>query len=353
MQPICAGGDRLAKSEREPMTLDQLVTFQTVCATKSFGGAAETLHLTQPAVSKQIRALELELGERLFERGRTTTLTQAGTTLLKHAEHLSHLVKTARNEIADLRELRRGQLSIGASHTIATHLVPRLIETYRLRYPQVTLSIETGWSPGILDRVLSRDLDLGLVVLISPKPHNIPQLACTAFDSTETVFVASPKDPLVKKQQLTFEEFRKLPLILNHDGCLYRSYLESRFAEKGAAMNIAVEVIGFELEKKLTQLGLGVSLLSKVLVARELKEKSLKSFGVTGLQLHSYSCLVYRQDKYIHAAMRGFLKLLQEAFHKARLDFPCRPAPSGRVSKSLCVSESKTRAKSGLGRTSC
>ncbi len=304
------------------MTLDQLVTLQMVSNAKSFRRAAEQLHLTQPAVSKQIRALELELGERLFERGRTARLTTAGATLLKHAEHLSKIVRIARDEIADLRELRSGHLSIGASHTVATHLLPDLIETYRLEYPHVALSVETGWSPEIVNRVASHDLDLGLVVLVTPKPDDTPQLACTPVDSTETVFVASPKDSLVKKRRLTFEEFTKLPLILNHEGCLYRRYLESRFAERGAAMNIAVEVLGFELEKKLTQLGLGVSLLSRLLVAEELREKSLKTFTVKGLHLRSYSCVVYRHDKYIHGAMRGFLKLLQEVFRKAKLAFP-------------------------------
>jgi DNA-binding transcriptional LysR family regulator len=307
---------------KEFMTLDQLVTFRTVSIMKSFGRAAEALHITQPAVSKQIRTLEIELGERLFERGRTAILTQAGSTLLKYAEHLSQIVKTAKNEISDLKELRRGHLSIGASHTIATVLLPDLVETYRLRYPQVTLSVETGWAPEVLSRVVSRDLDLGLAVLITPKPKDIPELACTPLDITETVFVASSKDPRVKKKQLTFEEFRKLPLILNHDGCLYRRYLESRFAEQGVAMNIAVEVIGFELEKKLTQLGLGVSLLSKLLVTKELKEKSLKAFTVEGFQLHSYSCLVYRRDKYIHGTMREFLKVVQKVFPNVRLTLP-------------------------------
>jgi DNA-binding transcriptional LysR family regulator len=299
------------------MTLNQLVTFRTVCIAKSFRGAAEKLHLTQPAVSKQIRSLEIELGERLFERGRTAFLTEAGGTLLKYAEHLSEIVKNARNEIADLKELRRGHLSIGASHTIASHLLPDLVEKYRLKYPQVTLSVETGWSLEILRRVVSHDLDLGLAVLVTPKPEDNSQLACSAFDIAETVFVTSATEPLVKKPQLTFDEFAKLPLILNHEGCLYRRYLESRFGEKGVAMNVAVEVLGFELEKKLTQLGLGVSLLSKLLVAKELKEKSLKAFKVQDLELRSYSCLVYRRDKYIHGAMQGFFKILQDSFPKA------------------------------------
>lgn len=301
------------------MTLDQLITLQTVSSVKSFRRAAESLHLTQPAVSKQIRALEEELGERLFERGRTARLTEAGAALLKHAEQLSQIVRTAKDEIADLKQLRRGHLSIGASHTIATNLLPDLVEAYRAKYPEVTLSVETGWSPEILGRVLSHDLELGVVVLVTPEPDDTPQLTCTPLEITETVFVASPKYPQVKKEELTFEEFRRLPLILNHEGCLYRRYLQSRFTEKGATMNVAVEVLGFELEKKLTQLGLGVSLLSKLLVAKELKEKSLRAFKVKGLQLRSYSCLVYRRDKYIHGAMREFLALLKKIFPKAQV----------------------------------
>src|SRR5947207_5009853 len=125
------------------MTLDQLVTLQSVAAMKSFRRAAAALHLTQPAVSKQIRALEDELGERLFERGRTARLTVAGATLLKHAERLSAIVRVARDEIADLRELKTGRLSIGASHTVAGHQLPQILEAYRLKYPQVALPVET------------------------------------------------------------------------------------------------------------------------------------------------------------------------------------------------------------------
>src|SRR5690242_16235206 len=123
------------------MTLDQLITLQTVSTTKSFRRAAESLHLTQPAVSKQIRALEDELGERLFERGRTARLTVAGATLLKHAERLSQIVRIARDEITDLKELRTGHLAIGASYTVASHLLPGVIEAYRLKYPQVALTV--------------------------------------------------------------------------------------------------------------------------------------------------------------------------------------------------------------------
>jgi len=297
------------------MTLDQLVTFHKVCTMKSFRRAADALHLSQPAVSKQIAALEAELGEQLFERGRTAVITESGKTLLKYAEHVSSTLQNARSEIADIRELKRGHLVIGASHTLATNLLPDLVEKFRLKYPQITMSVETGWAPEIVSRVQSHDLDLGLAVLVGSKSDN-PQLVYQAFDISETVFITSGKEPLVTKAQISFDEFAKLPLILNHQGCLYRRYLEGRFAEHSTAINVAVEVLGFELEKKLTQLGLGVSLLSRAVVNKELKEGSLKTFKVKGLDLRSYSCLVYRREKYFNGAMRGFLKILQEIFPK-------------------------------------
>ena len=111
------------------MTLDQLRTFQAVAAAKSFRGAAEVLHITQPAISKN-QALEAELNERLFERRKGAQLTSAGAALLKHAEHLSRILTVAKEEITDIKELRAGHLSIGAAHSVATYVLPGLIEAW-------------------------------------------------------------------------------------------------------------------------------------------------------------------------------------------------------------------------------
>jgi DNA-binding transcriptional LysR family regulator len=182
------------------MTLDQLVTFRTVSSVKSFRRAAEVLHLTQPAVSKQIRALELDLGERLFERGRTTHLTSVGETLLKHADRISQILRTAREEIADLKELRRGYLSIGATHMAAIHVLPQLLETYRERYPQISLTIDAGWAHETVSRVIAHNLDLGLVSLLAPGCDDPPSLISVPLFSNQMIFVASPTKPLIKKR---------------------------------------------------------------------------------------------------------------------------------------------------------
>jgi DNA-binding transcriptional LysR family regulator len=294
------------------MNLDQLVTFRTVARMGSFRRAAEALHLTQPAVSKQIQALEIELGERLLERGRTARLTPAGEVLLKYAERVPQLVQTAREEISDLRGLGRGHLSLGAAQSIGIHLLPRLLEAYRARYPRVTLTVEAGVALGIMRRVMARDLDLGLVVLTSPGPDPPAELTCVPLGVSDLVFVAPASEPSMRRRRLTINELGDLSWILSPAGCQYRGYVERRFAERGLQMNVAVEVTGLEVQRRLVQLGLGVTLLPKPLVAHDLKVGTLKAFTVEGTKVRSLSCLLYRRDKYIHGAMQGFLAVLQE-----------------------------------------
>ncbi|MCI0409317.1 MAG: LysR family transcriptional regulator [Acidobacteria bacterium] len=294
------------------MNLDQLVSFRTVARMGSFRRAAEALHLTQPAVSKQIQALEAELGERLLERGRTARLTVAGEVLLKYAERVPELVQAARDEISDLRELGRGHLSLGAAQSIAIHLLPRLLEAYRARYPRVTLAVEAGVAHGIMRRVIARELDLGLVVLTAPGPDPPAELTCVPLGASDVVFVAPASEPLVKRRRLTLTDLGNLSWIVSPAGCQYRGYLERRFTERGLQMNVAVEVTGLEVQRTLVRLGLGVTLLPEPLVAHELQAGTLKAFSVEGTKLRSLSCLLYRRDKYIHGAMKGFLALLRE-----------------------------------------
>jgi DNA-binding transcriptional LysR family regulator len=228
------------------------------------------------------------------------------------------ILTVAKEEITDLRELRAGHLSIGAAHSVATYVLPGLIETYRARYPKVKLSVNSAWSGEITGRVMTYDLDLGLIRLLSPKPQGFQQLTLVPFATNDLVFVASPKDRLAGKKRLTWADLREAPWILNHNGCVYRSHIESRLKERGQALKVVVEVMGLELQKKLTELGMGVSVLPRNLVTAELRQGSLKALNVEGTTLQIYSCLVFRKDKYIHGAMKGFLRLLQETFRPAR-----------------------------------
>lgn len=310
------------------MTLDQLKTFQMVAAERSFGRAAELLHLTQPAISKQIQALETELDQRLFERGRKVQITAAGMTLLRHVEQLGHILRAAHDEMADLRELRSGYLRIGAAHSIATYVLPNLIEAYRSRHPKVNLAIESAWSAELTARVLKHDLDFALLVQISPDLDGATSLKAVPLAAMELVFVVSADLALAKKKNLAWDDLDNAPLILNQEGCVYRRYIEQRLKERGKTMKVEVEVIGLELQKKLTQLGLGVSLLPKNFVAAEISSGALRPLRLKETRLQSHHYLVFRRDKYIAGPMKAFLRLLGENFAPARepLKFCLEPA---------------------------
>ena len=301
------------------MTFDQLRTFKAVASAKSFGNAAEQLHLSQPAISKQIQALEAELAQRLFERGKKgAQLTVAGTALLRHVEQLSQIIKAAKEEIDDLKETRGGHLAIGAAHSIATDILPSLIESYRSQYPRVNLSIEAGWSMELTRRVASYDLDVGLIVAVSPTLEGFPEIKFVRLATTELVFVVSPENKLARRQRLRWDDLNDVPWILNHEGCVYRSYVEKRLKERGLSMKAEVEVIGLEIQKKLTALGLGIALLPKSFVMADLQQGSLRVLKVNGEKLQTYSYLIFRRDRYVNGAMKAFLKLLQENFVPAK-----------------------------------
>jgi DNA-binding transcriptional LysR family regulator len=300
------------------MTLDQIRTFQAVAAAHSFRRAASILHLTQPAVSKQIRALEAELGLPLLERRKNTRLTAAGAALLKHAERLAVVLRSAREEIADIKDLRGGNVSLGATHSFATYVLPGLIGSFRLRYPGVHLSIESGWSPDLARRVAAHELDFGLIVLVSPKMEGHAELRFVPLATWDLEFVVGGRHPLSKKSEVTWDDLEDVPWILNQEGCQFRGYVEKRLKERGRAMKVEVDIIGFELQKRLTQLGLGVSLLPKEFATREISQRSLKVLDVKGTRPQAYTCLAFRKDKYIHGAMRAFFELLEERFDPAK-----------------------------------
>jgi DNA-binding transcriptional LysR family regulator len=300
------------------MTLDQLRAFEALAATRSFHRAAEILHLTQPAVSKQIRALEAEFDQRLIERGRDARLTVAGLALLKHAERISRLLASAREEIADLREVRGGRLSIGAAHSFATYELPRLIEKYRKAYPAVSLAIEADWSVAIARHVAAHELDLGLLVLVGHRLEGFSQLNFAPLAESPLVFVVASSHPLARHKRLAWDDLKEVPWILNQHGCVYRGYIEDQLKQRGQSLKVEVEVLGLELQKNLTQLGLGVALLPRTFVGHELQRGTLTALDVAGSRLKAHSCLVLRNDKYVHGPMKAFLRLLQEHFAPAR-----------------------------------
>jgi DNA-binding transcriptional LysR family regulator len=292
------------------MTLDQLASFRAVARHRGFGRAAAHVHLTQPAISKQIRALEEELGLRLFDRGRHVELTVAGEALLAHVEQMFRLLDTARAEVAGLVHASRERLGVGASPSLAMEVLPGLLERYRALYPDVALTIRTAWAPDVITQVSNGELDLGLVLLTEPGPRLPAGLIALPLEESDLAFVRAAGDRRIRGRRVTVEALADIPWVLNQDGCQFRRLLQRRFNRRGVALKIAFEVTGIEVQKRLVQAGLAVTVLPRALVADELRAGTLREFVIEGITSKSTSFVIHGRAKRLKPPARGFLDLL-------------------------------------------
>jgi DNA-binding transcriptional LysR family regulator len=265
------------------MALDseRLRTFVAVARARNFSRAAEALGKTQPSVSQAIATLEREVGQPLFVReGRSTHLAPAGKLLLAHAEVIFAEMERAVAALAGVGELRRGELVVGTSDTLAYYLLPPVFAAFRARYPGIELRLDNRPSPATVAQVADRSVDLGVVSLPS-----IPD-ARVSFEplvAHEDVVICPPGHPLSRKRQVRLDELLAHPLLLLDRTTGARAALDAAFARARVRPNIAMEMSSVEVLKRLCELGFGVSIVPALAVARELRAGALARVRVRGL----------------------------------------------------------------------
>jgi DNA-binding transcriptional LysR family regulator len=303
------------------VTLAYLKTFRAVAAAKSFRRAAASLHLTQPAVTRQIQALEREIGGRLFDRGRPIALTPAGEVLLRYASEVGDLVQSAAREIDELRSPDGGHLTLAASFSVADRL-PALVRRLRARHPTMTISIETRWPDEVMHRVVERDADLGLLVLTDVlEPHCPSALRAVPLETGPMAFIAPRVPTWVTRRRVRLDDVAAFPWVMNHPSCVYHQYVQRLFAASGRAVTVAIDGVGIEEQCRLVSLGLGLGFVPRAFVARASWTRRLRMFAIDGTDPRTIIGTVYRRDKRLHAPARALLGLLRE-------DFPSAPWPA-------------------------
>jgi len=294
------------------MELRQLETFVCVARRRSFTRAAEELHLTQPAVTRQIAALEAELKTPLFDRlGKSVPLTAAGEMLLRYAGQILRLTADAREAVAEVGLGASGRLAVGASTTLATYVLPRVLTRFRAAHPGVEVLIRTGVSAHITGLVLSGGVDLGLVTNEEPTES---ALVLEPLGEYETVLVLAPEHALVARELVTASELVGQPLLLMEAGTNLRHYVDELFASTGVVLAPTMELDSVETIKRMVEVGLGISLLPRVAVETEVAAGTLVA---RPLQEAAHSrrsmALAWRPDKFRTAAMEAFIALLRSA----------------------------------------
>jgi DNA-binding transcriptional LysR family regulator len=289
----------------------QLEAFVQVAAHHSFSRAAEALQLTQPSITARIQALERELGEKMFERGgRSVRLTDAGTIFLPYAERMLQMLREANESVEEVRSVQAGSLRLGSALTISTYVLPRILHAFHSRYPGVQVVVHTGRSDQVLNMLLSDEVQVGLVrSLVHPDVETVDLYA------DEVILVANPDHPFAANRQATIEEVGSQSVILADRGSSYYGLIHGLFRQAGVVPNVAMELDSMEATKRMVEEGLGIALLPKVCLERELKQRLLAEVAITNVPAISRQiAFIYRKSRKQAHTVHAFLGVLRSIY---------------------------------------
>jgi DNA-binding transcriptional LysR family regulator len=288
------------------ITLRQLKIFEAVARHLNFTKASEELHLTQPAVSMQIKQLEQAAGVALFEQvGKRIYLTEAGEELNRYSRSISTLLAEAEQVFAEMKGLRRGRLNITVAST-ANYFVPRLWATFRMRHPEVTVSLDVTNRAGLLRALAENQTDL---VIMGQPPEDV-DLVAEIFMPNPLVVIAPPSHPLAGAENIPLQWLQGETFLVREPGSGTRSLMERVFAEKGFHPSTPIEMSSTEAIKQGVEAGLGLALLSVHTLEMELLLKRLVVLDVVGFPVLRDWYIVHRAGKRLSAVAQAFKEFI-------------------------------------------
>jgi DNA-binding transcriptional LysR family regulator len=253
----------------------KLRVFRTVADTLSFSKAAEELHLSQPAVTSQIRTLEERLGIALFDRiGRNAKLTPAGTTLLKYVRQIETLTNEAVTALAPYGVQEGTELHIGASHTIAVYLLPKLLPHILREWPKLRIHVVSGSTTEVLTCLANHQVAIGLI----ESPAHRPDFKIETFLEDELCLILPPAHRWAKKTRLRAAEIVQEPIMLREPGSGMRHFVEEYLERNGVLshqLHTNVDMNSTEAILTAVEAGLGIGFVPAAVLEKALQVKSV------------------------------------------------------------------------------
>lgn len=288
------------------MDTQHLQAFIAVADSGSFSLAAEALHLTQPAVSKRIAALEEQLGSQLFDRlGRTVQLTESGRALLPQALKILQAVKAARRSIDDLQGEIGGTLSLGISHHIGLHRLPPVLEQFSKRYPNVRFDIQFMDSEEACEQINSGRIELGVVTL---DPAGATPLHRQPIWRDQLLVVVSPDHPLATADRVKLQALSAHVAILPGLNTYTGQIVKALFREHGLRLEVSMETNYLETIKMMVSIGLGWSVLPHTMLDQSIHPLTLEEISLQ----RTLGC-VYHPERSLSNAASAFVSALHDA----------------------------------------
>jgi DNA-binding transcriptional LysR family regulator len=287
------------------MDFDQLNSFLEVAKHSSFSKAAERCFRTQPAISSQIRALEEEVGAKLFDRsGAKVKLTVAGKAFQTFAEEALLSLKSLKTAIAEMERTPRGEIVVGANEATCLYILPEVFADFKRQYPKVSVSIQRAETAKTLESVIDQSVDFGVVSM----PVKDPRLAALPIHNDELVLIAAAQHPLAQLSHVRLEEVAKYPLVLPKLGRT-RDAIDDVFQQAGVKQQVSMELDSSELLKRFVAAGVGVGFVARSNIFDEVRAGTLAALNFVDPPIRRDLALVYRKDKALSRAARAFMEI--------------------------------------------
>jgi DNA-binding transcriptional LysR family regulator len=290
-------------------TLHQLVVFRAVARHLNYTRAANDLHLTQPAVSRQVQILENSLGVQLFERvGRRVRLTDAGADVLSYAQRIAQLQDELEAVLGARSGLQRGSLRLIGTTTAGEYLLPPLIADFRRAHPGIRVALRVGNREEVLAALANGEVDLAVM----GRPPSRADLDSVPILSNELVAIAPPRHRLLgKRAVVSARHLAGETIFLRETGSGTRLAAEEFWRQSGVSLDDAVELGSDGAIKQVVMAGLGVAILSRQAIELELSVGRLAVLPVQGLPLHRQWFLVCPTERRSQPAALAFRRLVE------------------------------------------
>ncbi|KYH33431.1 selenium metabolism-associated LysR family transcriptional regulator [Neomoorella mulderi] len=293
------------------MNLNNLRVFATVAETGNLSETAQRLFLTQPAVTQQIKHLEHVFAIQLLERtNRGVTLTDAGEVLKDYARKIVSLYDELESAMEGLRASVGGQLTVGATSTIGGYAVPCSICIFKEKFPEAVLKLKVANRQQIINDLKEGRID---IALIEGKDLKGPFVACElAVD--QLVIIAPNRKPWTDRTSISIEELKKQPFIIREAGSGTRQVIEEALNSIGldlSHLNIVVELASVDSIKAAVEAGVGISIMSRLALRKELHTRTLLALELEGLSLEQKIYLAYNRERIQTRLGKAFINFLR------------------------------------------
>lgn len=291
------------------VNLSNLRTFLTVARHRGITRALGELHLTQPAVTRQIQGLEEHLDAQLFVRkGRFLDLTEAGEILEQYAVRVFQLLTDAREAIDGLKGLIRGHLRISAATTIGIYMIPDVLGEFKSEHPGIEVSLNVSNKEEVIRQVKEGVADLGFVM----PPVSSPELAMDEYLEDDMVLIVSPQHRLATVETVSTSALADEVFILRERGTGTREIIEEELRRAGVDLMHSMELWSTEAVKKTVAANLGVAFVSSRAVALEVMVGNLCAIQVSNLNFRRTTYMLYLRKRPLSPAAAGFRRFLME-----------------------------------------